>query len=148
QNQTDLSLQLHTGLKATNAKLLTAQANRPAFGYSIVLPPNKRAAITFPIETVHAGTARFQFIVNTPRNKASPSLGDAIEIGLPVFMPATSEAFATYGDTHEEVVLQPIKTPKHVLPQYGELSITTSSTALASLTDAIISLYTYRFECT
>ncbi|CAF5064480.1 unnamed protein product, partial [Rotaria sp. Silwood1] len=79
QNQTDLSLQLHTGLKATNAKLLTAQANRPAFGYSIVLPPNKRAAITFPIETVHAGTARFQFIVNTPRNKASPSLGDAIE---------------------------------------------------------------------
>ncbi|CAF4016800.1 unnamed protein product [Rotaria sp. Silwood2] len=148
QNQTDLSLQLHTGLRATNAKLLTAQANRPAFGYSIVLPPNKRAAITFPIETVHAGTARFQFIANTPRNKTSPSFGDAIEVDLPVFMPATSEAFATYGDTHEEVVLQPIKTPKHVLPQYGELSITTSSTALASLTDAIISLYTYRFECT
>ncbi|CAM2724480.1 unnamed protein product [Rotaria socialis] len=148
QNQTDQSLQLHTGLSATNAKLLTAQTNRPAIGYSIVLPPNKRAAVTFPIETMHSGTARFQFIVNTPRNKTSPSFGDAIEVSLPVFMPATSEAFATYDDTHEEVVIQPIKTPKHVLSQYGELSITTSSTALASLTDAIISLYTYRFECT
>ncbi|CAF5229635.1 unnamed protein product, partial [Rotaria magnacalcarata] len=133
---------------ATNAKLLTAQTNRPAIGYSIVLPPNKRAAVTFPIETMHSGIARFQFIVNTPRNKTTPSFDDAIELSLPVFMPATSEAFATHGDTHEEVVLQSIKIPKHVLSQYGELSITTSSTALASLTNAIISLYTYRFECT
>ncbi|CAF5090932.1 unnamed protein product, partial [Rotaria socialis] len=75
--------------------------------------------------------------------------GDAIELSLPVFTPATSEAFATYGDIcEEEVVLQPIEAPKNVIPQFGELSITTSSTALASLTDAIISLYTYPYECT
>ncbi|CAF4565557.1 unnamed protein product, partial [Didymodactylos carnosus] len=35
-----------------------------------------------------------------------------------------------------------------VIPQFGELSISTSSTALASLTDAIISLYTYPYDCT
>ncbi|CAF4400713.1 unnamed protein product, partial [Rotaria magnacalcarata] len=42
----------------------------------------------------------------------------------------------------------PVEAPKNVIPQFGELSITTSSTALASLTDAIISLYTYPYECT
>ncbi|CAF2547681.1 unnamed protein product [Rotaria sp. Silwood2] len=148
QNQTNLSLLLHAGLRVTNAKLLTAQTNQPGVGYSIVLPPNKRAALTFPITTIHSGTARCQFMISSPKNKTCTSFDDAIELSLPVFTPATSEAFATYGDLYEEVVLQPIKTPKNVLSQYGKLSITTSSTALASLTDAIISLYTYPYECT
>ncbi|CAF5010691.1 unnamed protein product, partial [Rotaria sp. Silwood1] len=148
QNQTGLSLLLHAGLRASNAKLLTAQTNRPEVGYSIVLPPSKRAALIFPVTTIHSGTARCQFIISTPRNKTSVSFHDAIELSLPVFTPATSEAFATYGDTYEEVVFQPIKSPKNVLSQYGGLSITTSSTALASLTDALISLYTYPDECT
>lgn len=57
--------------------------------------------------------------------------------------------YATYDDiAEEETVLQPIKTPENVIPQFGELSISTSSTALTSLTDAIISLYTYPYECT
>ncbi len=82
-------------------------------------------------------------------NETQTSFGDAIELSVPVFTPATSEAFATYGDIcEEEVVLQPIKTPENVIPQFGELSVSTSSTALASLTDAIISLYTYPYECT
>ncbi|CAF2888260.1 unnamed protein product [Rotaria sp. Silwood2] len=147
QNQTGLELLLHAGLRASNTKLLTAQTNRPEVGYSIVLPPSKRAALIFPVTTIHSGTARYQFIISTPRNKTSVSFGDAIELSLPVFTPATSEAFATYGDTYEEVVFQPIKSPKNVLSQYGGLSITTSSTALASLTDALISLYTYPYEC-
>jgi uncharacterized protein YfaS (alpha-2-macroglobulin family) len=149
QNQTDLSLLLHAGLRATNAKLLTSQVNQQSVGYSIMLQPNKRTALTFPVTTIHSGIARFQFIISTVKNETCVSLGDAIELSLPVFTPATSEAFATYGDVNEEeVIFQPIKTPKYVLPQFGELSITTSSTALASLTDAIISLYTYPYECT
>ncbi|CAF4049341.1 unnamed protein product [Rotaria sordida] len=149
QNQTDLSLPLYAGLRATNAKLLTSQTTQQAVGYSIVLQPSKRVALIFPISTHHSGTARFQFVVSTVANESSASFGDAIELSLPVFTPATSEAFATYGDiSEEEVILQPIKTPENVIPQFGELSITTSSTALASLTDAIISLYTYPYECT
>ncbi|CAF4572695.1 unnamed protein product [Rotaria sp. Silwood2] len=149
QNQTDLSFLLHAGLRATNAKLLTSQTNQQALGYSIVLQPSKRAALTFPLSTIHSGTARFQFIVSTVKNETCAQFGDAIELSLPVFTPATSEAFATYGDIcEEEVVLQPVEAPKNVIPQFGELSISTSSTALASLTDAIISLYTYPYECT
>ncbi|CAF4362794.1 unnamed protein product [Rotaria sp. Silwood2] len=134
---------------ATNAKLLTSQTNQQAVGYSIVLQPSKRAALIFPLSTIHSGTARFQFIISTVKNETCTQFGDAMELSLPVFTPATSEAFATYGDIcEEEIVLQPIETPKNVIPQFGELSITTSSTALASLTDAIISLYTYPYECT
>ncbi|CAF1235550.1 unnamed protein product [Rotaria sordida] len=131
QNQTDLSLLLHA-----------------AVGYSVVLQPNKRIALTYSVSTIHSGTTRFQFIISTVKNDACAPFGDAIEPSLPVFTRATSEAFATCGDIYEEVVLQPIKTPENVILQFGELSITISSTALASLTDAIISLYTYPYECT
>jgi uncharacterized protein YfaS (alpha-2-macroglobulin family) len=149
QNQTDLSLLLHAGLKATNAKLITSPINQQVAGYAIQLQPNKRVALTFPLSTIHSGTARFQFVVSTVANESQTSFGDAIELSVPVFTPATSEAFATYGDIcEEEVILQPIKTPENVIPQFGELSISTSSTALASLTDAILSLYTYPYECT
>jgi len=149
QNQTDLLLLLHAGLKVTNAKLITSEINQQLAGYSIQLQPNKRVALIFPLSTIHSGMARFQFVVSTVANETQKSFGDAIELSVPVFTPATSEAFATYGDmSEEEVVLQPIKTPKDVIPQFGDLSISTSSTALASLTDAIISLYTYPYDCT
>jgi uncharacterized protein YfaS (alpha-2-macroglobulin family) len=149
QNQTNLPVQLHAGLKATNAKLITSGVNQQAAGYAIQLPANKRAALLFPLSTLQSGTARFQFIVSTIANESQASFGDAVELSVPVFTPATSEAFATYGDVaEEEVVLQPIQSPANVLLQFGELSISTSSTALASLTDAIIALYTYPFECT
>ena len=150
QNQTDRPIQLHAGLKVTNAKLIrSTEINQHVAGYAIQLQPNKRVALVFPLSTLHSGTARLQFIVSAVANASQTSFGDAIELSVPVFTPATSEAFATYGDiAEEEVVLQPIKPPGNVLPQFGELSISTSSTALASLTDAIISLYAYPFECT
>ncbi|CAF1588222.1 unnamed protein product, partial [Adineta steineri] len=108
QNQTDLALLLHAGLKATNAKLIAPEENQQVVGYEIQLQPSKRAALTFPISTIHAGTARFQFIVSTAANESQTSFGDAIELSVPVFTPATSEAFATYGDIcEEEVVFQP-----------------------------------------
>ncbi len=149
QNQTNSPLLLHSGLKASNAKLLTSQNNQQLVGYAVQLPANKRIAVTFPLTTIHSGTARFQFLVSTVANQSQVSYGDAIELSVPVFTPATSEAFATYGDiSEEEVVFQPIKAPENVIPQFGELSVSTSSTALASLTDAILALYTYPYECT
>ncbi|CAF1497059.1 unnamed protein product, partial [Didymodactylos carnosus] len=148
QNQTDLSLPLHVGLRASNAKLLALETNQQGIGYSIVLKASKRVVVTFPVSTIHSGAARFRFLASVVNNKTYASCGDAIELSLPIFPLATSETFATYGDVDEKkVILQPIKTPKDVIAQFGELSISTSSTALASLTDAIISLYTYLYEC-
>jgi len=44
-------------------------------------------------------------------------------------------------------VVQPIASPTDVYPQYGGLEINTSSTALQALTDAVIYLVSYPFEC-
>lgn len=147
QNQTDHALVLHAGLRATNAKLIESETDK--VGYSIKLAANKRTVLTIPVTTYKAGKAKFQFVISTMANESIGSFGDAVELDLPVFTPSTSEAFATYGDTtDDEYILQPVKAPENVIPHFGELSIATSSTALASLTDAIISLYTYPFECT
>ncbi len=68
---------------------------------------------------------------------------------LPVWTPATSEAFATYGTTDKNgAIVQPVQAPGDVYPQFGGLEVTTSSTQLQELTDAFIYLYHYRFECT
>ena len=66
---------------------------------------------------------------------------------LPVYTPATSEAFATYGVIDEGAVAQPVLYPTGVFPQYGGLEISTSSTALQALTDAVLYLVAYPFEC-
>ena len=42
---------------------------------------------------------------------------------------------------------QPIAQPQDVFPQFGGLELSTSSTALATLTDAFLYLQAYPFEC-
>ena len=51
----------------------------------------------------------------------------------PVYTPATTEAFATYGVVDEGAVAQPVAAPEGVYPQFGGLEISTSSTALQAL---------------
>jgi uncharacterized protein YfaS (alpha-2-macroglobulin family) len=69
-------------------------------------------------------------------------------VELPVYTPATSEAFATYGVIDEGAIAQPVLYPTGVYPQFGGLEISTSSTALQALTDAVLYLVNYPFECT
>ncbi len=63
---------------------------------------------------------------------------------LPVYTPATSEAFATYGVIDDGAIAQPVLYPTGVFPQYGGLEINTSSTALQALTDAVLYLVSIR----
>ena len=88
------------------------------------------------------GTARFQVAA------VSGAFADAATVELPVYTPATTEAFATYGVVDEGAVAQPVAAPgDDVYPQFGGLEISTSSTALQALTDAVLYLASYRFEC-
>jgi uncharacterized protein YfaS (alpha-2-macroglobulin family) len=64
-----------------------------------------------------------------------------------VYTPATTEAFATYGVVDEGSVIQPVAAPGAVFPQFGGLEITTSSTALQALTDAVLYLVSYPYDC-
>jgi hypothetical protein len=136
QNQTDNPMKVNIAVRATNAEL-TAGGGR-----SVDVPANDRLEIRFPSSAVKAGIARFQIGVS------SGKWADAAEINLPVWTPATTEAFATYGTTDQNTaIIQPVQTPGDVFSQFGGLEVTTSSTQLQELTDAFIYLSTYPYGC-
>jgi uncharacterized protein YfaS (alpha-2-macroglobulin family) len=134
QNQTDFPMTVDVVARATNLELRTA-------GLRVSVPANDRVEVRFPASTIMAGTARLQVAA------ASGTYADAASAELPVYTPATSEAFATYGVIDEGAVAQPVLYPSGVFPQYGGLEISTSSTALQALTDAVLYLVSYPFEC-
>ncbi|MGA9994751.1 MAG: alpha-2-macroglobulin family protein [Pyrinomonadaceae bacterium] len=135
QNQTDSPMTVDVAVRATNAELTNG------IGRRVTVPANDRVEVRFPTSASRAGTARFQF------GALSGRYADASEISLPVWTPATTEAFATYGELDEGSVVQPVKTPSNVFKQFGGLEIETSSTQLQELTDAVLYLVSYPYEC-
>ncbi|MDX9828843.1 MAG: alpha-2-macroglobulin family protein [Anaerolineae bacterium] len=137
QNQTDEPLTVDVALRASNL-VLTGDAGR-----RLTVPARDRVEVRFPATTETAGTARFQVAA------VSGAFADAATVELPVYTPATTEAFATYGVVDEGAVAQPVAAiGDGVYTQFGGLEISTSSTALQALTDAVLYLVSYRFECT
>ena len=110
-------------------------------GRRVTVPANDRVEVRIPAAAVKAGTARFQIAAVSGR------WSDAAEVQLPVWTPATTEAFATYGEIDNGAINQPVKAPANVFPQFGGLEIETSSTQLQELTDAVIYLTSYPYEC-
>jgi uncharacterized protein YfaS (alpha-2-macroglobulin family) len=136
QNQTDQPMRVDVAVRATNAELTDGAGRR------VTVPANDRVEVRLPAAANKAGTARFQVGVLSGR------WTDAAEINLPVWTPATTEAFATYGEVDESTpVIQPVKAPSNVFKQFGGLEVTTSSTQLQALTDAMIYLMAYPYEC-
>jgi hypothetical protein len=64
--------------------------------------------VRIPAAAVKAGTARFQI------GAVSGRWSDAAEISLPVWTPATTEAFATYGEIDDGAINQPVKAPANI----------------------------------
>ncbi len=136
QNQTDAPMTVDVVIRSNNAMLTDGN------GRKVTVPANDRAEIRFPVKAEKAGIARFQI------GASSEKFADAAEIEFPVYTPATSEAFATYGTTDQNgAIIQPVSAPKDVYSQFGGLEITSSSTQLQELTDAFIYLQNYPFEC-
>ncbi len=135
QNQTPNALDVQ--LAARSSVLQVA-----GLGMRLTIPGNNRVEVRLPTTAPQAGTGRVQIAV------ATGAFSDAAEISLPVWTPATTEAFATYGVLDSGARAQPIRAPKNAVKQYGGLQVTTSSTALQGLTDAILYLVRYPFECT
>ncbi len=136
QNMTDSPMTVSVAMRSQNATLPNSN------GKKITVPANERAEILFPISTEKAGTARFQI------GAISGDFTDASEFTFPVYTPATTESFATYGTTEKNgAIVQTINAPKNVFADYGGLEVTTSSTQLQELTDAFIYLQHYPFEC-
>jgi uncharacterized protein YfaS (alpha-2-macroglobulin family) len=175
QNQTDSPITVDVAVRGSNAQLLTGTAGVPSAtsgsiqpgkdtepaiaqtrmevtraggtpavpvaGQRVTVPANDRVEVRFPATTTNAGTARFQIAA------VSGAWADAAEVQLPVWIPATTESFATYGEIDEGVIAQPVKAPDNVFARYGGLEIETSSTQLQQLTDAFLYLQNYPYEC-
>ncbi len=138
QNQTDAPMTVSVAVRATNATLTDGKGRR------VTVPANDRVEVRFPTEAARPGTARFQVAASSA---GSGSFADAAEVSLPVWTPATTEAFATYGVLDNGAIAQPVKAPSDVQPGFGGLEVTTSSTALQELTDAYIYLAEYPYGC-
>ena len=139
QNQTDETMQVKVALRVANLELLEGAGRR------VEVPANDRVEVRFPATTVSAGTTRVEIAAVTG------SWADAAQVEWPVWTPATTEAFATYGEIAategEAVVVQPVAKLEDVVTQFGGLEVTTSSTALQALTDAVIYLVDYPYGC-
>lgn len=153
QNQTDKDMAVDVAVRGSNVVLspdfsrlsATTEPSKDgtqSVGKRILVKANSREEVRFPAAAVKAGTARFQIAVS------SGSFSDAAEISLPVWTPATTEAFATYGTAEQNgAIIQPVQTPGDVYSQFGGLEVTTSSTQLQELTDAFIYLSNYPYAC-
>lgn len=136
QNQTDQAMTVNLAVEAQNA-LLTAGAGR-----RFTVPAQNRVEVRLPAQTQQPGEAWFRVAVQ------SGDLTDAARVTVPVWTPATSEAFAVYGEIDDEINLgQAIHLPKNAFREFGGVQVSTTSTALHMLEDAVLYLYDYPYEC-
>lgn len=134
-NQTDKPLTVDVAVRGNNITLVEG-------GKRVTVNGNDRVEVRFKANATQAGTTTLQIVAS------AGDYSDASEQSLPVYTPATTEAFATYGVVDgNNVVLQPVDKPKDIFDQFGDLEVTTSSTALQSLTDAYHYLENYDYAC-
>lgn len=135
-NQTSSPMRIDLAARASNLKVAAPG------GAVCEIPAKSRREVLLPMETEQAGQAVVQIAA------ASGSFADSAECKMPVYTPCTTEGFATYGTTDkEEALIQPMKRPADAFTQFGGLDVSTSSTALQELTDAVIYLCDYPFSC-
>ena len=146
QNQTDKTISADVVVRAQNALISgIGPGQAPIAGWKIEVPANDRIEVRFPLATKDIGKMDIQCAV------ISSDLTDAANLSIPVFMPATMETFATYGQIDhgagEGAVVQKLNCPKEIFRQVGGLKVTTSSTALQALSDAYAYLCKYPYAC-
>lgn len=135
QNQTGAPLEVDVAGRASGLELTDP-------GRRITVPAHDRVEVRLAASAARAGEATVQVAA------ASPAFSDAAEITLPVYTPATAEAFATYGTfAGDSAVTLPLSVPGEATPDFGGVEVTASSTALQELTDALIYLAHYPYEC-
>ncbi len=135
QNQGAEPATVDVAVRPSNA-LLTDGAGR-----RLIVPAGDRVEVRFPAAADAVGEARFEVAA------AAGSDADAATVTLPVRTPATTEAFAVHGTLDDGAIAQPVRAPAGAVPSFGGLEVATSSTAVAALTDAVLYLVAYPFEC-
>lgn len=134
QNSTDENVEVDVVAQAANLNLSGVPGRR------VTVPANDRVEVRFAATSKDVGTAHLRVAAVTEQE------ADAQEFSFPVYTPATKEAFATYGVLDGGLSRYEVQQPQDVFANYGGLEITTSSTALQALTDAVIYLNEYSYQ--
>jgi hypothetical protein len=135
QNQTGAPMEVDVAARAAGFTVTDP-------GRRITVPAHDRVEVRLAAQVERAGPAVFQVAA------ASAGQADAAEGELPVYTPATAEAFASYGTfTGDSAQVLPLQVPGDAIPSFGGLEVSASSTALHELTDALIYLVRYPYEC-
>jgi uncharacterized protein YfaS (alpha-2-macroglobulin family) len=110
-------------------------------GKRVTVPAGQRAEVRFPFATAARGKAVIQTIV------VAGDSTDASNVTVPVYAPATTETFATYGVVDDAPAYEQLKVPSEIFADVGGFETEVSSTQLQALTDAFGYLNAYPFEC-
>lgn len=136
QNQTASPLTVDVAIRANHLNFPQGTCQR------VTVPARDRVEVRFPVVTTTPGTARIHIAGVAGR------LSDAAEIVLPVYTPATTQAFVEQGSLDQGAIVQPLSALPAVIPEYGGVEVTTASTQLQVLTDALLYLVNYEHSCT
>ncbi len=137
----------NSGKTAMSVELVIQAANLDTTGPTgriVDVPAGDRVEVRFPAKVRSAGTARIR--VSGFATSSSGPASDSAEVAIPVFTPGTAEAFATYGTIDNGAIRQPVLSPADVVDSYGGLEISTSSTSLQALTDALLYVSDYDYQ--
>lgn len=136
QNQTGAPVQADVAVRADGIDVQDP-------GVRVTVPARDRVEVRLRASSSRVGDATVQVAAASPGG-----LSDAAEITLPVYTPATAEAFASHGTfAGDSTLALPLLVPGDAIPSFGGLEVSASSTALQELTDALIYLVSYRYEC-
>ncbi|MGN6109823.1 MAG: hypothetical protein ACTHU0_32245, partial [Kofleriaceae bacterium] len=110
-------------------------------GQRVTLAPGQRAELRFSLATVERGRAVVQTVAS------SGDFADATNLEIPVYEPATTESFATYGVVDDDAKFERLVVPTDLFSSVGGVEIELAATQLQELTDAYWYLYAYPYEC-
>ncbi|HPH68274.1 MAG TPA: alpha-2-macroglobulin family protein, partial [Kofleriaceae bacterium] len=135
QNLTDNAATINVAAHAANLK------NSGARGKRITIAAGERAEVRLDFATAAQGNATISAIAQAGTD------ADAVTVTLPVYAPATTEAFAVYGTTDAAPQFERLAVPKDIFQDVGGLDVSMAATEMQSLVDGFYYLYRYPFEC-
>ena len=109
-------------------------ADRAFDAFGISLPAGSRRQVLVPAHARESGDGQMLVTV------FNEQFNDSVLGVLPVYIPAAQEGFAAYGTADELPVMQGLDLPTGVHQEFGQLTVTTSSTLLQSLLDSFLVL--------
>ena len=132
------------GAQARTVDVAVRAANlvaRGSSGHRVTIPAGERAELRFDFATKSRGRSIIQTIA------VSGEFADASNVEVPVYEPATTESFATYGTVDDRPQFEQLAVPTNLFQDVGGVEVQLASSQLQSLTDAYWYLFAYPYEC-